>query len=303
MYRYYYDASGYADIAIGSALLMGIRLSRNFNRPFAATSVKAFWQRWHITVSHWFRDYLYAPLARRLPRRLRPYTIIFVFLIIGLWHGASWAWILFGLAHGLAYVFVERTRNWRCQLGQALGRLVGRFYAVPARATALLSSCFHVLVCFNFLMLTSVLIGVHALRDALLVYASYFDISLLNVSASALVDGTGLYRMDLCVVALSVVGLEYLEWRRVKQPTAKWLVTLPWPYRMGLAHALMFAILMFGRVETYGSTIFKAVRQKWPPTSYRVPRKSLKFPESAVAPGLTASHGKSFGTVTRSPSV
>lgn len=101
-YRYYCDLSGYADIAIGSALLFGIRLSQNFRRPFAAASVAAMWQRWHITVSNWFRDYLYLPLVRRFPGvpAARAVFTTAVMGVIGIWHGATWNWMTIGILGG-----------------------------------------------------------------------------------------------------------------------------------------------------------------------------------------------------------
>jgi D-alanyl-lipoteichoic acid acyltransferase DltB (MBOAT superfamily) len=107
----YGDFAGYSDVAIGSARLLGFELPRNFNSPFRATSLDAFWKRWHITLSTWFRDYVFIPLSGRqasLGRRLAATTA--TFFLIGLWHGAAWTFVAFGLAHGLALcgVFVFR---------------------------------------------------------------------------------------------------------------------------------------------------------------------------------------------------
>lgn len=102
-YRYYCDLSGYADIAIGSALLFGIRLTPNFRRPFAAGSINTLWQRWHITISWWFRDYFYAPLVRRFETVpfIRPLGILATMGVIGIWHGATWNWLTIGFASGV----------------------------------------------------------------------------------------------------------------------------------------------------------------------------------------------------------
>ncbi|HCH65969.1 MAG TPA: hypothetical protein DFR83_24420 [Deltaproteobacteria bacterium] len=100
----YYDFSGYTDIAIGSARLFGIELPENFNRPYKATTVAAFWRRWHITLSNWVRDYIYYPLGgARVDRPWKIYrNLMLTMLIIGIWHGASWNFVVYGLLHGTA---------------------------------------------------------------------------------------------------------------------------------------------------------------------------------------------------------
>ena len=98
----YYDFSGYTDIAIGSALLLGIKLPINFNRPYAAQSISDFWRRWHISFSNWLRDYLYFSLPG-LRSRWKIFTyanLVITMAIGGLWHGASWTFLIWGLWHG-----------------------------------------------------------------------------------------------------------------------------------------------------------------------------------------------------------
>ena len=115
-YQIYCDFSGYTDIALGAARVLGIKLSENFNHPYSSQSIAEFWQRWHITLTQWFRDYIYLPLTRkRLSRggnkyvkHLLDYNIILVFLISGVWHGANWTYIIWGGLHGL-YLFFG---NW-----------------------------------------------------------------------------------------------------------------------------------------------------------------------------------------------
>lgn len=113
----YYDFSAYTDIAVGSALLFGIRLPENFNRPYKATSVAEFWRRWHITLSNWARDYIYYPLGgSQTPQPWKIYrNIIITMLVIGIWHGASWNFVIYGLLHGTAVSInrVQRKRSGR----------------------------------------------------------------------------------------------------------------------------------------------------------------------------------------------
>lgn len=101
----YCDFSGYTDIALGSAKLFGIELSLNFKAPYFASSIKDFWGRWHITLSTWLRDYIYIPLGgNRVGKFRHALNIMITFLVSGLWHGASWNFILWGEIHGILQV-------------------------------------------------------------------------------------------------------------------------------------------------------------------------------------------------------
>ena len=117
-FQVYLDLSGYTDMAIGAARMLGYRLPSNFNRPYLATSVSNFWQRWHISISSFFRDYLYVPLAAawRAPSWV---NLLIVFVAIGLWHGAGWNFVIYGLVHG-TLVSAEHYRDQRrARLGVA----------------------------------------------------------------------------------------------------------------------------------------------------------------------------------------
>ena len=110
----YCDFSGYTDIAIGCARIMGIKLTKNFDRPYSAKNIREFWTRWHISLSTWFRDYLYIPLGGNrcsTPRYLM--NVFIVFLVSGLWHGADWTFVIWGSLHGLYQIIGYLTRNIR----------------------------------------------------------------------------------------------------------------------------------------------------------------------------------------------
>jgi len=116
----YFDFSGYTDMAIGLAAMLGFRFSENFNYPYTAQSIGEFWRRWHISLSTWFRDYVFYPLERRrLPVIGQSLNILIVFLLTGLWHGVTISFIVWGLLHGLFIVmesaFLNRwlQRAWR----------------------------------------------------------------------------------------------------------------------------------------------------------------------------------------------
>ena len=100
-FQIYCDFSGYTDIALGSAELLGYRLQENFKRPYLATSVADFWRRWHLSLSRWFRDYLYIPLGgNRVSAARWALNVMIVFAVSGIWHGAAWTFIIWGLLHG-----------------------------------------------------------------------------------------------------------------------------------------------------------------------------------------------------------
>jgi D-alanyl-lipoteichoic acid acyltransferase DltB (MBOAT superfamily) len=104
----YCDFSGYTDIARGIALILGFRIMENFNAPYLSRSITEFWRRWHISLSTWLRDYLYIPLGGNRAGNIRTYTnLIITFLLCGLWHGAAWTFIIWGLTHGL-YISAHR---------------------------------------------------------------------------------------------------------------------------------------------------------------------------------------------------
>lgn len=112
----YYDFSGYTDMAVGLARMLGFRFPENFAHPYMATSIQEFWRRWHMTLSRFFRDYLYIPLGGSRGGPLRTYANLWiVFLLCGLWHGASWLYVIWGGWHG-ALLVLERT---------SFGKLIG----------------------------------------------------------------------------------------------------------------------------------------------------------------------------------
>jgi alginate O-acetyltransferase complex protein AlgI len=123
-FQLYYDFSGYTDMAIGAALLFNIRLPINFNSPYQATDIQDFWRRWHITLSRFLRDYLYIPLGgNRRGKGRAALNLVLTFVLGGLWHGASWMFVIWGGLHGLAMVV---HRLWM-QLGFRMNPLLAWF--------------------------------------------------------------------------------------------------------------------------------------------------------------------------------
>ena len=121
-FQIYCDFSGYSDIAIGAAMIMGYRLMTNFRRPYFAASIREFWARWHISLSTWFRDYVYIPLGGNRVVKWRWYYNLFItFLVSGLWHGAEWTFVIWGALHGFYLIFAIVSEKWRVKLNSLIG--------------------------------------------------------------------------------------------------------------------------------------------------------------------------------------
>ena len=121
-FQIYCDFSGYSDIAIGAAQVMGFRLMDNFKRPYFSKSISEFWKRWHISLSTWFRDYLFMPLTGlRLLKQHWYWTMFITFVVSGLWHGANWTYVIWGGLNGFYLLFAIWTSDVRSRLREATG--------------------------------------------------------------------------------------------------------------------------------------------------------------------------------------
>jgi len=143
-FQIYCDFSGYSDIAIGTAKVMGFDLMTNFKRPYFSTNISEFWKRWHISLSTWFKDYLYISLGGNRVSIPRWYFNLFiVFLISGLWHGASWTYIIWGALNGFYLVFAMVSQNFRNRMNQFSGinkfPVINRSFQI---VTTFMLSCF-----------------------------------------------------------------------------------------------------------------------------------------------------------------
>ena len=128
LFQIYYDFSGYSDMAIGLGLMFGFEFKENFNYPYGAVSIKDFWRRWHISLSTWFKEYLYIPLGgNRKGRGRAVVNRLIVFFCTGLWHGASWTFVVWGLWHGLFLLLEEYVPFMR-----RMPRILGHLYSLLA---------------------------------------------------------------------------------------------------------------------------------------------------------------------------
>lgn len=176
----YCDFSAYSDIAIGAARVMGFRLMENFHTPYFAHSISEFWRRWHISLSTWFRDYLYIPLGGNRKGEARTYFNRFVvFLVSGLWHGANWTYVIWGGLHGL-YIVLDIAKDKYfpgLKRGSRQQQLAGS--SVSRRV-------FGVVFTFVLVMLTWVFFRAHSVGDAFLILGRIFTLSPTDSLQSAL---------------------------------------------------------------------------------------------------------------------
>jgi len=166
-FQLYFDFSGYADMAIGAALLFNIKLPINFNSPYKATDIQDFWRRWHITLSRFLRDYIYIPLGGNRKGEFRTYNnLLITFLLGGLWHGAGWTFIFWGFLHGAALVI---HRMWQ-KLNFKLNTIIAWF------------------ITFNFINISWVFFRAKEWDDAIKVLTGMFSINEIIVNSYKMKD-------------------------------------------------------------------------------------------------------------------
>ena len=124
-FQIYCDFSGYSDIAIGGAQVMGVKLMENFRRPFFAKSLSDLWSRWHISLINWFQEYIFFPLGGSKKGRRKAYrNVMIVFLVSGLWHGASYNFLIWGLLNGLVIVLTLRLTKLKSAANKKVGSFI-----------------------------------------------------------------------------------------------------------------------------------------------------------------------------------
>lgn len=240
-FQIYCDFSGYSDIAIGAARVMGFDLMENFRQPYLARSIPEFWQRWHISLSTWFRDYLYIPLGgNRVATWRWYYNLLVVFLVSGLWHGASWTFVIWGALHGVfmvASVMAERS-SARWTLGNGSSRLG------PALRVLQIGVTFH-LVVFAWIFFRA-----NSLGDALYI-VTHLGTG-LNLQLAGYGIGLGVVSALALFAAIGwMMGLELLmgnRWNRLAEQPG-WL-------RWSAYYAVLLFIVLFGELQSKAQFIY-----------------------------------------------
>ena len=225
----YCDFSGYSDIAIGSAKLLGINLSTNFSSPYYSASIKEFWSRWHISLSSWFRDYLYIPLGGNRCTNLRRSINLFItFLISGLWHGASWTFVVWGGIHGLGQI-IENYLN--CFIRRVK----------PYRIVRILS----VIIVFTFCNLAWVFFRAESLNDAVFILSHLA----LGFSHKKQFVTSGLNLYELLKIGLLLLALGLFDLKNKKEDAISWISEKNVIIRWTVYTALVFLLFLFAKTD------------------------------------------------------
>lgn len=219
-FQIYCDFSGYSNMAIGLAKMFGFDLMQNFNVPYFATTLKTFWQKWHISLSTWFRDYVYIPLGGNRAGNMRMYlNLVITFLVSGFWHGANWTFIIWGGIHGLFFI-VEGIL-----IGTNRDTWIKRFLGLLTTFTV---------VCFAWIFFRA-----QDFTHAIEFIQNTFSLDYTHVLKP--------YRLVVAFIGIStLVFFDYLK----KNKTAKALYTSYMPLRYGFYYLLIFMIVLFGNTNS-----------------------------------------------------
>jgi D-alanyl-lipoteichoic acid acyltransferase DltB (MBOAT superfamily) len=249
-FQIFCDFSGYSDIAIGAAQVMGFKLMTNFNRPYSSKSISEFWTRWHISLSTWFRDYLYISLGGNRVSIPRWYFNLFItFLISGLWHGANWTFVIWGALNGFYLIMGIVTQNIRKKAASMLFLL--RYPTIHRKLQILF---IFMLICFSWIFFRA-----RNLHDALYIcvsiYSGVFDIlshwhsiitdrEVLSVLIHSLLLGQ--HKTDLFIPVAAILTMEVVHYFQRNGSIREMLSRRPKWFRWTAYYGLIFAILLGG---------------------------------------------------------
>lgn len=234
----YGDFSGYSDIAIGTARLFGFELMRNFNFPFFSRDIAEFWRRWHISLTTWFRDYLYIPLGgSRGSTGMRIRNIFIIFIVSGFWHGANWTFIVWGALNAIYFLPLLLTKTNRTHLGQ-----VAEDSIFPTAKEFMMMLGTFGLVVLSFIIFRAANIG-HAAS----IFSEIFSSSLFTLPAF---EG----KKEALITILFIVAFLLIEWHGRKQQFAIANLGVTWkrPLRFAFYYTIIFVIIWFpGNEQTF----------------------------------------------------
>ncbi len=231
-YQIYCDFSGYSDIAIGAAQVLGFRLMENFHTPYYSKSVSEFWGRWHISLSTWFRDYLYIPLGgNRVNESRHIANLLITFIVSGLWHGANWTYVLWGFVNGLYLVGGTLTKKWRDRVWDSVG-----WHENTAVRKAIMLTTTFVLTCVAWIVFRA-----RNMNDAIYVFthlASGWNFHQIATQQ--------FFLRQLPVAFAAILALEIGQlWNKVVAIPSL-VLRLPTPARWALYTGFVMAVVLFG---------------------------------------------------------
>lgn len=231
-FQIFCDFAGYSNIAIGAAQIMGYDLMTNFRRPYFAESIREFWRRWHISLTSWFRDYVYIPLGGSRVSAVRWYfNIMLVFLVSGLWHGAAWTFIIWGALHG----FYLLCSHWTGTLRSRLYLLTG-MHRCP-----FVAKCLAVLVTFHLVCFAWIFFRAVSLEQAVFIISQFkSDFHIRDLLMLPL----PLY--DLLIAGGAICLMEGIHFWQRRQSIRDRILSMPTAARWTVYYGLVLVILIFG---------------------------------------------------------
>ncbi len=237
-FQIFCDFSGYSDMAIGAARVMGYDLMINFRRPYAAASISEFWSRWHISLSTWFRDYLYIPLGGNRVSVPRWYFNLFiVFMISGLWHGANWTFILWGALHGfylIAAIVLDKPKQ---KLLSAAG--------LPQ--TSFIVRFLNMVVTFSLVSFAWIFFRANSIHDAFAIVQKLFAFEEEGAGFKALLKSIRYEQRDFIIAALAIIVMEAVHFYQEKKGSVEaWINARPICLRWGIYYGVLFTIIFLG---------------------------------------------------------
>lgn len=246
----YCDFSGYSDMALGAAEVLGFKLMQNFRQPYLSTSVSEFWKRWHISLSTWFKDYVYIPLGGNRTNKWKLYFNLFiVFLLSGFWHGASWTFIFWGALHGFYLIVAIITESWRTKINYTLK--INLFPKIFKTIQVIITCC---LVAFAWIFFRA-----NNLNDAFYISSNLFTD--LGVDISAIMNGfaqrgqgknvfsnifLGQLVEDFIIAILSICILKFVHHYQQKGSFRAFLDQKSVIIRWGAYYAMVLMIIFLG---------------------------------------------------------
>jgi alginate O-acetyltransferase complex protein AlgI len=250
MFQVYYDFWAYSLIAVGAARVLGYDLIWNFNRPYAARSVSDYWRRWHISLTTWFFDYVFWPINAALrgwKTGAVVVAMVVTFLVSGLWHGANWTFVLFGLAHSVAmtieFLTAKRRKRWRAHVPPHLYGFVAW------------------LATFVFLMFADILFRAASVTQAgqvmrnmvegVGVDAAFLVSSNFSVAAfKGLIAGLPVLKIELVIAVAGIALVELVSYAGRHTPLRDRVAISPAPVRWAVYYAVSACILFLGAHNT-----------------------------------------------------
>lgn len=232
-FQIFCDFSGYSDIAIGSAQVMGFNLMDNFRRPYFSKTIAEFWKRWHISLSTWFKDYLYISLGGNRVGKAKWYRNLFiVFCVSGLWHGANWTYVIWGALHGSYLVIGAATQNFRERISRWLG--LEKF--------PILHKYLKILITFHLVLIAWVFFRAKSLSDVFIIFKSMLRVNFTKFS----INIDGFERNELIIAFLSIMFMEIVHLLQRHQGIRHMLSEKPIWLRWSIYYIMIIAIIFLG---------------------------------------------------------